>query len=398
MKRFLIPCLLLAATAAVAAPPPKAKSSLVERVGDTAIIKVPSDSFASLTPREKRLAYWLSQASIAVDPIIYDQLSRFGLREKYILDLIAAHPDAVAPASRKKIDSYTKLFWVNHGNHNDVTALKFVPSFTFEELEAAALSAMHHAKSVKLTDADLKDELEKLRPTMFDPAFEPQLTAKNPVGGLDILQASANNFYARDVKLADLEGFKEQHPLNSRVVKDGNGRLVEEVYRAGTPDGTVPPGLYARYLGKAIEFLTKAKADAEPGQAEVLDALIRYYQTGDYADWIRFDTLWVRNNPRVDFANGFIEVYRDPRGAKGTSQSFVSVIDAKQDALMRKIAANAQYFEERAPWLDQYKKQGVKPPLAKAIETVIETGDFGVTTIGDNLPNENEVREKDGTK
>ncbi len=87
----------------------------------------------------------------------------------------------------------------------------------------------------------------------------------------------------------------------------------------------------------------------------------------------------------VDFANGFIEVYRDARGAKGTSQSFVSVTDQSVDALMQKIAANAQYFEDHAPWAAQYKKQGVKPPLAKAVETVIETGDFHVTTVGDNL-------------
>jgi dipeptidyl-peptidase-3 len=100
----------------------------------------------------------------------------------------------------------------------------------------------------------------------------------------------------------------------------------------------------------------------------------------------------------VDFANGFIEVYRDARAAKGTSQSFVSITDQKMNQLMVKLAANAQYFEDRAPWLAQYKKQGVKPPLAKAVETVVETGDFHANTVGDNLPNENEIREKYGTK
>jgi dipeptidyl-peptidase-3 len=100
----------------------------------------------------------------------------------------------------------------------------------------------------------------------------------------------------------------------------------------------------------------------------------------------------------VDFANGFIEVYRDARAAKGTSQSFVSITDEKLNGPMVKIAANAQYFEDHAPWAAQYKKQGVKPPLAKAVETVVETGDFHVNTIGDNLPNENEIREKYGSK
>src|SRR5207253_2725461 len=98
------------------------------------------------------------------------------------------------------------------------------------------------------------------------------------------------------------------------------------------------------------------------------------------------------------FANGFIEVYRDARGAKGTSQSFVSITDRGLDTLMTKIANNAQYFENRAPWAAQYKMQGVNPPKAKAVETVIETGDFHVSTVGDNLPNENEIHEKYGSK
>src|SRR6185312_13758140 len=185
--------------------------------------------------------------------------------------------------------------------------------------------------------------------------------------------------------------------LNSRVVKE-NGKLVEQVYRAGTPDGRVKPGLYAAQLKRANDALTKAQAYADAAQATVIGDLIRYYQTGEYADWLRFGTDWVQNNEPVDFANGFIEVYRDARGAKGTSQSFVSITDAKVSAAIAKIAANAQYFENNAPWDARYKKQGVKAPIANAVETTIETGDFHVTTIGDNLPNEDEIHAKYGSK
>jgi len=373
------------------------KSSIVERIGNTAFIRTEAGSFETLTPRQKELVYWLSQASIAIEPIIYDQQSRFGLRQKYILDLIAAHPKGLEPGPAKKIADYTKLFWANHGNHNSTTAQKFLPAFTPAELETAGQIALRNTPHAALSEAQLKKELAELRQSFFDPAYEPQLTAKSPKGGLDILQGSANNFYGRDVTLAEVEKFKEQYPLNSRLAKSG-GSLVEEVYRAGTPDGSVKPGLYAPYLGKAIEYLKKARPVAEPGQEPVIDALIRFYQTGEYRDWIDFGQKWVLNNPKVDFANGFIEVYRDPRGAKGTSQSFVSVTDEKVNALMQKIGANAEYFEKRAPWAEQYKKLGLKPPMAKAIETVVETGDFSVTTVGDNLPNENEVREKFGTK
>src|SRR5262249_17419909 len=152
----------------------------------------------------------------------------------------------------------------------------------------------------------------------------------SPQGNRDILQASANNFYA-GVSLADLKGFQEKYPLNSRLVKGPSGKLIEEVYRAGTPDGKIPAGRYARYLQKANEDLEKARAVSDPEQAKAIGALIRYYQTGDPADWIKFGIAWVQNNARVDFANGFIEVYRDARAAKGTSQSFVSITDEKMN-------------------------------------------------------------------
>jgi dipeptidyl-peptidase-3 len=194
-----------------------------------------------------------------------------------------------------------------------------------------------------------------------------------------------------------LKDFVERYPLNSRLMKV-DGHLEEQVYRAGTPDHTVPPGLYAEYLAKANFYLERAAALAEPAQAKTIRDLIRYYQTGDPKDWLQFDTDWVQENSAVDFANGFIEVYRDARGAKATSQSFVTVIDGAVDALGRKIAANAQYFEDHAPWAPQYRKQGVKPPVAKAVEAVVETGDFHVTTIGDNLPNEDAIHEKYGSK
>lgn len=394
MKRLL---LFLAALPLFAAQPAP-KSSLAERIGADGFIQVKAESFHALNARQKELVWWLTRASIAIDPVIYDQLGRNGLREKYILELIAAHPQGVDAATRKKLDEYTKLFWANHGNHNDITAQKFVPSFTPEELEKAALAALHATKGAALTEGQLKKELADLRPAIFDPEFEPQLTAKNPRGGLDIIQGSANNFYGPGVTLKDLENFKEQYPLNSRVVKNADGTLSEEVLRAGTPDGKVKPGRDAIYLAKAIGYLQNAKKYAEPGQGEVIDALIRFYQTGELRDWIEFGIKWVGNNKTVDFANGFIEVYRDSRGAKGTSQSFVSLTDEKLNAMMVKIANDAQYFENHAPWAEQYKKLGVKPPLAKAVETVIETGDFAVTVVGDNLPNENEIREKYGTK
>jgi dipeptidyl-peptidase-3 len=364
-----------------------AESPLVGRVDTTAFIQIEAKSFNTLSPKQQALAYWLNRSSIAIDPIIYDQLSRFGLRQKSLLEAVAANKAKVDPATYGRVLDFTMLFWANKGNHNETTAQKFLPKFTADELKRALEQAGRK---------DLVPEVDALAQSLFDPEFEPLMTAKSPRGGMDIIQASSNNFYF-GVTLADLKNFTERYPLDSRVAKE-NGKLVEQVYRAGTPDGRIPPGLYAQYLKKANESLEKARAYADPAQAKVIADLIRYYQTGEYKDWLQFDTDWVQNNEPVDFANGFIEVYRDARGAKATSQSFVSITDQKVSSAIGQIAANAQYFEERAPWDARYKKQGVKPPIANAVETTIETGDFHVTTIGDNLPNEDEIHAKYGSK
>jgi dipeptidyl-peptidase-3 len=381
------------------------KNSLLERVGDTGFVRIEVRSFPSLDARQQQLAYWLAEASIAVDPMAYAQFSRFGLRQKRLLEEIVAHLNGGDPSRDRKIARFTKLFWANRGNHNEQTSQKFLPTFTFEELQKAALAAQKegsfrspYADLPALATAEqLNSELADLRASLFDPDFEPMLTAKSPHAGQDIIQASSNTFY-EGLRLADLKDFHDPHPLNSRVVKGQDGRLHELVYRAGTPDGKIPPGLYATFLKRANEYLAKAQPFAEPGQARVISDLMRYYQTGNPADWLEFGTDWVQNDATVDFASGFIEVYRDARGAKGSAQSFVSITDKPLTNTMIRLGENANYFEQKAPWDAQYKKQSFKPPVVKAIETLVETGDFSVFTIGDNLPNENEIHEKYGTK
>ena len=399
--RFHLICVPLCAASILAQT---ASSPVVERVGDTGFLQLQAESFNALDARQKELAYWLTQASIAIDPIVYDQLSQYGIREKRLLEEIVGRPAGIPQATLVKIRQYALLFWANRGNHNENTSQKFLPSFTFEELQQAALKAQANG-AFKSAYADLPPlatpealnrELSELRAPLFEPSFEPLITAKTPPAGKDIVQASSNTFY-RGATLQDLKGLKEQYPLNSRVVKNASG-IREEVYRAGTPDGRVAPGLYATYLKKAIEFLEKARTVAEPAQAQVIADLIRFYQTGDPKDWLQFGADWVRNDATVDFANGFIEVYRDARGAKGSAQSFVSITDRAVTSAMKKLADNAALFEKAAPWDPKYKRQDFRPPVVKAVEVLIETGDFHVTTIGDNLPNENEIHEKYGTK
>ena len=242
-RRLLALCLAVPTLVAISAAPraqTPAATALVERVGDTAFIQIEAESFKQLDAKQQALAYWLTQASIAIDPIIYDQLSRFGLREKRLLEEIVARPAAVAPGTFAKIRSYALLFWANRGNHNENTTLKFLPTFTFAELRDAALK-VQAAGGFKTpygdlpalpTTADVTKELEALKPALFDPDVEPSITAKTPPAGQDILQASSNTFY-QGVTLADLANFQEQYPLNSRVVKGSGGALHEDCLSRG---------------------------------------------------------------------------------------------------------------------------------------------------------------------
>lgn len=237
----------------------KAESALVDRVDSTAFIQLDAESFKALTPAQKELAYWLDQASIAIDPIIYDQLSKYGLRQKRLLEEIVAHPQGTDPAVMNKILNFAKLFWANRGNHNETTSQKFLPTFTFEEFEAAATNALKHGAMRNSyaglppirTREQLDTELNELKSSLFDPQFEPMITAKSPQGGKDILQSSSNTFYS-NASLEDLKSFQEKYPLDSRLVKLADGKLVEEVYRAGTPDGKIKPGLYSVFLKKPM--------------------------------------------------------------------------------------------------------------------------------------------------
>jgi dipeptidyl-peptidase-3 len=371
-------------------------SPLVDRVGQTGFIQLEAESFNSLSPQQKALAYWLSMAAIAVNPIVYDQNSAYGLELKHLLEqiVVPAHSRGIDPEVLKKITDYTKLYWANHGNHNTFTSQKFLPDFTPEELRSAALQALQNRGALG-PRAKLLQELEALRRPIFDPDYQPSLTVKNPRDGDDPLTASGNNLYV-GVTLADLKGFQDKYPLNSRLVKK-DGKLVEEVYRAGGSRG-VPAGLYADELNHAIRYLTLALPYANPATKVVLRDLIRYYQSGDPADWRQFNIDWVRNDGLVDFTNGFIEVYKDPRGLKGASQAYVTVVDEKLNKLMKEFASSAKYFERREPWDDQYKLDAPHLPIVNTVEALIMTGDYDVMTVGENLPNEEEIHNKYGSK
>jgi dipeptidyl-peptidase-3 len=308
-----------------------------------------------------------------------------------VLEHIVVHGSAVEPATLDAIVQYTKLFWINSGPYNNLTARKVVLDCTRERFAAAARAAVRTGGPFPGTDGlTLEERLARLEPMFFDPHVDPQVTTKTPPEGHDILASSANNLYV-GVTMEDLERFPEAHPLNSRVVKTG-GVVAEEVYRLG--------GRYARQIEAIVGHLRAAMPYATVPMAEALRALVRFYESGEDADREAYDIAWVRDkHSPVDTINGFVEVYLDARGIKGAWEALVYYVNRDKTADIQKIAANAQWFEDRMPWDPKYRKQGVEGITANAIDIVIETGDSGpVTPVGINLPNDQRVREKHGSK
>ena len=216
------------------------------------------------------------------------------------------------------------------------------------------------------------------------------MTNKTPGPGKDILSSSANNLYS-GVSMADLRGFTEKYGLNSRLVK-ANGKLVEEVYRVG--------GRYDKEIRQVVSHLEAAIPFATEPMANALRALIQWYTTGETADRVKYDIAWVADKASpVDTINGFIEVYMDPRGIKGSWEALVFYVNKEKTDRINKFASNAQWFEDNMPYDAKYRKPSVKGIVANAIDVVIETGDSGpVTPVGINLPNDQRIREQYGSK
>jgi len=401
LHRLLLCALLLAAMVAcnstrevTPSSPVAATDSrkfLLEQVDDASVVQVYADQFAALPLREKTLIWHLSQAAIAGRDIYYDQKHRNALEMRRVLEAIVSHPAGIDPATLPEIQRYTKLFWINSGPYNNLTARKFVLKTTPQAFAAAAKAAAGAGAAFPTQANESVDQLiARLGPMFFDPNVDPSVTNKTPGAGRDILQSSANNLYS-GVSMADLRGFTEKYGLNARLVKT-NGRLVEEVYRVG--------GRYDKEIRGIITHLEAAIPFATEPMANALRALIQWYRTGENSDRVKYDIAWVADKASpVDTINGFIEVYLDPRGIKGSWEALVFYVNKEKTDRINKFADNAQWFEDHMPYEAKYRKASVKGIVANAIDVVIETGDSGpVTPIGINLPNDQQIREEHGSK
>ncbi len=370
--------------------PPAGRKYLLERVDDAAVVQVYADGFEKLPLDQKTLVWHLYQAALAGRDIYYDQRYAQNLEMRNVLEEILTHPAGIDPATLSEIQRYTKLFWLNTGPYNNLTARKFVLKCTPEAFAAAAQKAVQNGATIAGAGETLDAKLARLKPAFFDASVDPIVTNKTPGPGKDILASSANNLYV-GVTMKDLEAFDEHHGLNSRLVKQ-DGKLVEEVYKVG--------GHYDAQIRNIVSHLEAALPYATEPMAKALRALIKFYTTGETADRVAYDIAWVEDKSSpVDTINGFIEVYMDPRGVKGSWEALVFYVNRDKTEGIRKLAADAQWFEDRMPWAAQYRKQGVRGITANAIDVVVEAGDSGpITPVGINLPNDQDVREQHGSK
>ncbi|HEU4930147.1 MAG TPA: hypothetical protein VFU38_09990, partial [Candidatus Krumholzibacteria bacterium] len=376
---------------------PPAEKSLVgeqERIGpdgrDALIIGVEAPGFDDLTGREKRFLYFMTRAAIAGNGIAYQQSHRDADDIVRLLEACFTHADGLDTPVREALHEYLKLVWIHHGQYHHHTHHKFTPPrLTPEMLSLAASNARSGGAKLPLQPAEAVEEmLERLRPSIFDADYEPVQT--NQSSGVDIVATSAVNYYDPGVTKADVDALGEwRERLNVRFARRTHD-VVAEVYKIG--------GVFGRELETISHFLSLAAPHAENDeQRAAIRSLLEFYQTGDERHFREHMIHWLKSDAHVDYLNGFIESYLDPRGVIAQFEANASF--QAGGGTIAKIAENAPYFERKMPWPDQYKRTDVSRPVATIVNVVIETGDAGpVSPAAYNLPNYNDIRRDYGSK
>ncbi len=365
---------------------------------DLQLLRYQVPGFKGLTLQQKKLSYYLYEAALCGRDIIYDQKSKHGilLRKTLEAGYGTYKGDKNAP-EWKQFEAYCGRFWFSNGNHHHYSNEKFIPECSYEYFSSVVKNS-DTTRLPKQNGESVDAFLVRIKPMVYDLKFEPKVVDLRP--NVDNIANSSNNFY-EGVTQKEVEAFyakfdtKGNAPswgLNSKLVKE-NGTIVEKTWKSG--------GMYGAAIDRIVEWLQKASAVAEDGvQKKSLDMLIQYYKTGDLKAWDDYSIAWVNNtSSRIDVVNGFIEVYLDAIGKKGSFESTVSMRDMEETKRLEAIAKEAQWFEDNSPIMPEHKKKTVKGITAKAITVIVESGDAAPSTpIGINLPNAEWIRKEHGSK
>lgn len=370
-----------------------------ERFADIQMLRYRLNGFEQLTPQQKGLIYYLSEAAIWGRDITTDQQGKYNLQIRSLLESIYKNLQANGELNDSSKDvqgfnTYIRQVWFGNGIYHHYSKDKFTPGFSEKWLREQV--AKSNAKKMS------KSKLDEICKVIFDPTVLPK--GVNLSADADVVVTSAHNFYGDGVTQKDAEDFYAKMKasrsgnelpmfgLNSTLVKK-NGKLSEDVWKVG--------GKYGKSLTKIVENLTKASEYAEnEKQKDVILKLVKYFKSGDLDDFDRYSIAWVGSlEGMVDFICGFIETYGDPMGMKGTYEGIVQYKDLEATKRTNTISTNAQWFEDHSPVDPRFRKPTVKGITATVINTAMLAGDsYPSTPIGVNLPNSDWIRANYGSK
>ena len=371
----------------------------VDRFSDIEILRYEVPGFEDLSLKQKKFIYYLSEAALSGRDIIYDQNYKYNLTVRSTLNNIVQNFNGNKSSKQwAQFIEYAKRVWFSNGIHHHYSTLKIIPGFDQSYLTKLVEKIDN---GFPLNDGENIDGfLKRIIPIIFDPIIDAKRVNLNPKD--DIIYSSANNYYdglsQDEVEkfYSDMKNPKDPTPiwygLNSRLVKE-KGKVVEKTWKLD--------GLYGDAIKQIIYWLQKAKEVAENGaQREELEFLIDYYRTGDLKTWDKYNIAWVGNTEiDIDYINGFIEVYGDPKGIKASYESLVEINDFEATERMKTLSENAQWFEDNAPIMDKHKRDKVKGITYNVVNVAMLGGDVSPSSpIGINLPNSNWIRANYGSK
>lgn len=373
----------------------------VDRFADLQLLRYQIPGLDKLTPKQKELVYYLSEAAQCGRDIFYASNYKHNIQIRRTLESIYVNFEGDRESEEwGQFMTYLKRVWFSSGIHHHYSEKKFVPDFSQEYFNTLITNSPKAVWPV-LDGESNEDLITKLTPVMFDPTIDPKKVVKDK--GVDKIVASGNNYYGDDIseeqaiahyKSMMVEGDTQpvEYGLNSRLIRK-DGALTDWTYRSG--------GLYGGALDKMIGWLEKAKGVAEnEQQAKHISMLIEYFKTGDLNTWDATNLEWVKSTEGdIDFILGFIEVYGDAIGYKGAFEGVVQINDFDASARMKIMGENAQWFEDNSPIMDQHKKPDVVGVSYKVVNVAMESGAASPSTpIGINLPNSNWIRAHHGSK
>ncbi len=369
-----------------------------EKFADIEILRYQVRGFEELSLKQKELAYYLYEAALSGRDILYDQHYKYNLKIRKTLEtIVKSYKGNRESDDFKKFLIYTKRIWFSNGIHHHYSTKKIMPEFSIDYFKELARNSDY--KFFPVNDS-INHFIEELIPLIFNADIAAQRVCLDP--NTDVIKSSSTNFYEGLTQKEVEEYYKGiiekddptpvSYGLNSKLIKE-NGKIKEKVWRSG--------GMYSPAIKKIIYWLEKAAAAAENEiQKSAFQKLVEFYKTGDLKLFDEYNILWLQDTEsRIDTVNGFIEVYGDPLGYRGSFEGIVSIKDLEATKRIKSISDQAKWFEDNSPIDIKFKKKNVTGITAKAITVVVESGDSSPSTpIGINLPNATWIREKYGSK